>query len=63
MICLCILVDTPDHQSFCSMSMHLYGKKMNETKAKIQIEKKLDKSNENSVCGSRQFPYSRARMR
>ena len=56
MICLCILVDTPDHQSFCSMSMHLYGKKMNETKAKIQIEKKLDKSNENSVCGSRQFP-------
>ena len=28
MICLFILVDTPDHQSFCSMSTHLYGRKM-----------------------------------
>ena len=27
-ICLCILVDTPDHQGFCSMSMHLYGRKI-----------------------------------
>ena len=27
-ICLCILVDTPDHQSFCSISMHLYGGKI-----------------------------------
>ena len=28
MICLCILVDTPDHQSFCSMGRHLYGRKI-----------------------------------
>ena len=26
MICLCILVDTTDHESVCSMSMHLYGR-------------------------------------
>ena len=28
MLCLYILVDTPDHQSFCSMSMDLYGRKI-----------------------------------
>ena len=27
MNCLCILVDTPDHQSFCSKNTHLYGRK------------------------------------
>ena len=25
---MAILVDTPDHQSFCSMSMHLYGRRI-----------------------------------
>ena len=31
MICLCSLVDTPDHQCFCSMSMHCYDGRKVET--------------------------------